>query len=83
MQLHRLLDFINKQVGTSGVPNRAPDRVITNDDGTQDYGYDDRDGTTRYYNQRGMYYANGIGSMDSSERVNPDLADAFMKQKKK
>lgn len=81
MKLHGLMDFITKQVGTSGVPDRAPDRVITNDDGSQDYGYDDRNGATRYYNQSGKYYADGIGSMDDSEKVDRELANAFMKQR--
>lgn len=82
MQLRKLLDFVINQVGTNGVPNRAPDRVSRNSDGSQDYGYDESDGKTRYYNQDGKNYANGIGSMDGSEQVNPELGAIMMEQKK-
>lgn len=83
MQLQRLLDFVTKEVGAYEVPNRAPDRVITNEDGSQDYGYDDFSGITHYYNQNGKYCADSIGSMDGSEEVDRDLAAVFMKQKNK
>ena len=93
MRLRKLVDFIQNQVGTPGGPDRVPDRVLFNQNGTQDYGYDDysmddrKSGIpiTRYYNQHGKYYASGLGGLDGSEKLPSELikalTEAFTKHK--